>query len=405
MGHLYAGSLGGALDRFAVSDADTLTGKKILYLVTEDWYFWSHRLPFARAARDAGAKVVVACRYTKHREKIVAEGFVAKETPFDRSGLNPFKDFATYRAILHLYRTEQPDLVHHVAMKPVLYGGLAAYRSRIPSVVNAMAGLGFLFIAQGLKVRLLRPVIQRIFGWLNNQPNSRLILQNGDDAALFHKVMGVAPAQISVIRGSGVDIAHFSPFPEPKGPPIAVCVSRMLWDKGIGELVEAARLLKQRGVALTVRLVGPTDLNPASIDPETLRAWAAEGVVDVAGPSQDIAGIYAQAHIAVLPSYREGLPKSLLEAAACGRPIIATDVPGCREVCRDGETGIRVPSHAVDPLADALQRLAEDKDQRLVLGAGARHAAETEFAQELIVSQTLELYRTMVGRYSAADGT
>jgi glycosyltransferase involved in cell wall biosynthesis len=178
--------------------------------------------------------------------------------------------------------------------------------------------------------------------------------------------------------------------------PIAVCVSRMLHDKGIGELVEAARLLKRRRVPLRVRLVGATDDNPASIDERQLAAWAAEGAVEVAGHSTDIPGEYARAHIAVLPSYREGLPKSLLEAAAAGRPMVATDVPGCREICRHGETGLLVSARSVEPLADALEKLATDPALRERLGRRARHVAATEFSEEIVVRQTLDLYRSLL---------
>jgi glycosyltransferase involved in cell wall biosynthesis len=170
----------------------------------------------------------------------------------------------------------------------------------------------------------------------------------------------------------------------------------MLHDKGIGELVEAARLLKKRGVDLRVRLVGATDDNPASIDEALLAAWKAEGVVEVAGPSTDIPGEYARAHIAVLPSYREGLPKSLLEAAAAGRPMVATDVPGCREICRDGETGLLVPARTVEPLAAALEKLAADPALRARFGNRAREVAVAEFAEAIVVRQTLDLYRALL---------
>lgn len=373
-----------------------LAGRKLLYLVTEDWYFWSHRLPMARAAQAAGAKVIVACRVTDHGDLIRGEGFDLVPVPFDRSGLNPLRDFGTFRHILKLYRKHRPDIVHHVALKPSLYGALAAWIAGVPAVVNAMAGMGFMFISDSVKARLLRPVIQHAFRRLNNRRNSRVIVQNGDDAALFEKGFGVKADHIRIIRGSGVDIGKFQPVPEPQGPPVAVCVSRMLWDKGIGELVEAARLLRQRGVGMTIRLVGPTDANPASASPEQLAAWEREGVVEVAGPSSDVAQVYADAHFAVLPSYREGLPKSLLEAAACGRPMVATDVPGCREICRDGETGMLVPARSVEPLADALQRLAEDRALRQEFGANARRLTEEIFADTVIAQQTVDLYKSLI---------
>lgn len=373
-----------------------LSGRTIVYLVTEDWYFLSHRLPLARAARDAGARVVVATRINDDRATLEAEGFTVAPIPFDRSGLNPVADLKTLAAIRRVYRRERPDLVHHVAMKPTLYGTLAALLEGVPQVVNAMAGMGFLFISQGLKARLLRPAIRGAMGWLNRRPRVCVIVQNDDDRALFREELGVPDGRIATIRGSGVDVDALRPAPPPpvsdSAPPVALCLSRMLWDKGIGELVEAARLLKGRGVPLTIRLVGPSDANPASIPREVVDGWVADGLVEAAGKTRDVAGEYARCHIAVLPSYREGLPKSLLEAAACGRPIVATDAPGCREVCLEGETGFRVPVRSVEPLAEALERLARDAELRARMGAAARRLAEERFSVERIVGETLAVY-------------
>ena len=380
-------------------DTPDLTGRKILFLVSEDWYFLSHRLPIARAARDAGAEVVVATRVRDRGAEIEAEGFRLIPVELARSGRNPLHDLRTLLSLIALYRRERPDVVHHVALKPALYGSIAAWWTGLPAMVNAFAGMGFVFISNGLFARLLRPVIAGLFRFLLNRPASRVIVQNPDDAALFTGRIGVAPHRITIIRGSGVDIESFRPqATEPPGQPVAVCVSRMLWDKGIGELVEAARLLKTRGVAIRIRLVGPGDDNPAAIPQATLDAWADEGIVEVAGPSRNIAGEYAAAHIAVLPSYREGLPKSLLEAAASGLPMVATDVPGCREVCREGETGLLVPLRSVTELADALEKLATDPALRIRLGKAARAAAETEFAEAIVIAQTLALYRERARR-------
>jgi glycosyltransferase involved in cell wall biosynthesis len=229
-----------------------------------------------------------------------------------------------------------------------------------------------------------------------NRRNSRMILQNPDDMNLLADAAKVHRDRLVLIRGSGVDIDEYKPGSPADGPPIAVCASRMLRDKGIVELVEAARLLKARGVAIRIRLVGPTDDNPASISEEVLTRWSAEGAVEVVGASDDVAGEYARASIAVLPSYREGLPKALLEAAAAGLPMVATDVPGCREICRDEETGLLVPVRTVEPLADALERLATDADLRSRLGANARRAVKQDFAEPIIVQQTLDLYRRLL---------
>jgi len=375
----------------------TLAGRKIVYLVSEDWYFCSHRLPLGIAAREAGAEVVVATRVNKHGQQIEAGGLRLAPIDMRRSGTNPFTDVATIRQITDLYRREQPDLVHHVALKPILYGGYAAWRTGVPAVVNAVAGMGFIFISKGLFARTVRPFVARAQRSLMNRANTRTILQNPDDVALYREDIGVKAEHLTVIPGAGVDIEKFAYVPEPFGAPIAVCVSRMLRDKGIYELVAATRLLHDKGIELRVRLIGPTDENPASIPRATLAAWNREGIVEVVGASDDIAGEYARAHIAVLPSYREGLPKSLLEAAACGRPIVATDVPGCREVCIEGETGLRVPARTVEPLAEALERLAVDPNLRRRFGENARRRAETVFAEGIINGQTLALYEQMLG--------
>lgn len=369
-----------------------LTGTKLLFLVSEDWYFCSHRLPIARAARDAGAEVVVVTRVREHGAQIEAEGFRLIPIELARSGRNPIHDAQTLASLIRLYRRERPDIVHHVALKPALYGSIAAWITGIRGVVNAFAGMGFVFISNGFFARTIRPFIRTLFRFLLNRQASRIIVQNPDDRALFEETIGVAPQKICIIRGSGVDIERYTPHPEPPGIPVAVCVSRMLWDKGIGELVDAARLLKARGTAIRIRLVGPGDDNPAAIPNDTLAEWQAEDIVDIAGPSDDIPEEYANAHIAVLPSYREGLPKSLLEAAAAGLPMVATDVPGCREVCCHEQTGLLVPSRVIEPLADALERLAKNTDLRTAYGAAARHLAEEEFAEEIVVARTIALY-------------
>lgn len=379
-----------------LSPPEPLAGRKILILVSEDWYFCSHRLPIGIALKKAGADVVVVTRVRNHAGPILDAGLRLRETQLDRSGLNPLHDRKTIAELLRIYRDEKPDLVHHVALKPTLYGAYCAWRMGVPAVVNALGGMGFLFLARSLPARTLRGVVRLLMRFLLNRSNSRTILQNRDDIDLLTQRIGVKPGNICLIRGSGVDTEKFKPTPPPEGTPVAVCVSRMLRDKGIVELVDAARLLKGKGVSLKVRLVGSTDDNPASIDEATLAGWKAEGVVEVAGPSTDIAGEYARAHIAVLPSYREGLPKSLLEAAAAGRPMIATDVPGCREVCRDGETGLLVPARTVEPLADALEKLATDPDLRRTLGKRARAVAVEEFAEDIVVNQTLALYGEML---------
>lgn len=374
----------------------SIRDKKILFVVSEDWYFCSHRLELGAALVAEGAKVAVATRAGQDRDTIIRAGI--RVIPFNlaRSGRNPFRDIASICRLIAIYLRERPDIVHHVALKPTLYGAFAAWITRVPAVVNALGGMGFVFISDSLFARAVRKAAGIAFRFLMNRKGSRTILQNPDDIALYHDKIGVAEDRLALIKGSGVDLATFKASPEPAGKAVAVCVSRMLWDKGIGELVYAARILKQRGTPVKIRLVGPTDANPASIPQETLDAWHAQGIVDIAGPRTDIAAEYRAAHIAVLPSYREGLPKSLLEAAACGRAMVASDVPGCREVCRDGETGLLVPVNSVEPLADALERLATDRGLRQKLGAEARKVAERKFGVDAVIAATLDLYRQLL---------
>ncbi len=372
----------------------------LLFLITEDWTFWLHRLSTARAARDAGWDVVVATRVAAHGDRIRNEGFRLIPIGLRRRSLAPWQELAAVVELIRLYRRERPDLVHHVAMKPVLYGSLAARLAGVPAIVNALTGMGYVFTSRELKARLLRPLIQLAFHWLLDRSNSRLIVQNSDDAAAMAGAM-VAKERVVLIRGSGVDIREFAPSEEPAGTPIAVMVSRMLWDKGVRELVEAARLLRQRNVPLRVVLVGWSDPeNPTAISEQELRAWDSEGAVAWWGERSDISEIWAGSHIAVLPSYREGLPKSLLEAAACGRPMVATDVPGCREIVHDGETGLLVAPRDAETLAAALERLAGDPALRRRMGAAARELVERALSDDVVTGQTLELYRS----FSPRDG-
>lgn len=374
----------------------SLKGSLVAFLVTEDWYFWSHRLPLARAVRDSGARVIVASRFAAHAERIKNEGFELAPIQFERAAFDPLRDLAAIRSIARLYERLQPDLVHHVAVKPVLFGSIAARLAGVKNVVNAMAGLGFLFTNESFRTRAMKQVYLGGLRAFARRRGTWMIVQNDDDRAVLERA-NLPSSRIVTIRGSGVDAETFRP--EPKTPTarlVAVCVSRMLWDKGIGELVEAARILSARGVPVQVRLVGGTDLNPASVPEETLEAWSREGVVEVAGHTTDVAGEYRRAHIAVLPSYREGLPKSLLEAAACGLPMVATNVPGCREICRHDVTGILVPERDPTAIADAIGRLCADSAMREQLGMQARRVVESEFTDKIVLSRTIELYESML---------
>lgn len=369
---------------------------KLLFLVTEDWYFCSHRLPLARAAQAAGYEVVVATRVGRHGEAIVAEGFKLIPIGLRRSSHNPLHEMQAIAEILAIYRRERPDIVHHVALKPVLYGTLAARMARVPAVVNALAGMGFVFSSTTLKARLLRPLVVGAFRRLLDARNSLLILQNPDDRKLLVDRGVVGAQRTRLIRGSGVDIGSFTPTPEPAGTPVVMLPARMLRDKGVVEFVEAARLLRAHGVEARFILVGDSDSeNSAAIPDAQLEAWHEDGVIEWWGRCEDMPEVLAHAHIVCLPSYREGLPKVLLEAAACGRALVATAVPGCREIVIDGHNGLLVPPRDAEALALAIGRLLDAPELRAKMGKHSRELVEAEFSVDLVVRQTLAVYREL----------
>lgn len=371
-----------------------LSRPKLLFLVTEDWYFVSHRLPLAVAAREAGFDVVVATREGMHGQVIRDAGLKFISFELSRRGGNPLAEILK---LTRLYRSERPAIVHHVALKPVLYGALAARLVAGAHLVNAVAGLGWLFTSSGLFARVVRPAIRGLLARLLTAPGSRTIVQNPDDQALLIQA-GVPEDRLRLIRGAGVDTTMFSPTQQPPAPVTVVLVARMLWDKGVGEFVAAAKHLHKEGVRARFVLVGEPDMaNPATVPEARLRAWHGRDGIEWWGQREDMPAVLKQAHIACLPSYREGLPKSLLEAAACGLPIVTTDTPGCREVVTDGDNGFLVPVKQVDALAAALRKLILDADMRRLMGGRSRARAVALFSQTKVIEETLLVYRELVG--------
>lgn len=375
--------------------AGAVSRKRLLFLVTEDWYFCSHRLALAQAAIQAGYDVTVVTRVRMHGDEIKRAGLRLIELDIARSSLNPFGDARLLARLLAIYRRERPSIVHHVAMKPVLYGSLAARLSGRPHVVNALAGMGWLFTANSTTARALGPAIRwslrRALG------SGTALVQNPDDARLVEQ-LGVPAVHIRRIPGSGVDLARFvPPATEPGGDLVVLLHARLLRDKGVGEFVEAARALRSAGIAARFVLAGePDPSNPSSFTPEQVARWVAEGVVEHRGWMTDIPSLLQRSHIVCLPSYREGLPKSLVEAAAAGRPIVTTDVPGCREVVVDGLNGLLVPPREWKPLAAALRRLLENAGLRREMGIRGRARAEERFGLDAIIGQTLAAYESAV---------
>ena len=368
---------------------------RLLYLITEDWYFWSHRLDLARAAREAGYDVIVATRVTDHGERIRGEGFQLEPLEMVRRSRNPFREVIAVAELVRLYRRIKPDVVHHVAMKPILYGSLAAWFTRVPSVINAFAGLGYAFMDE--RNELLRWCVKSALRIVIRLGHSVVLVQNREDQDRLVGEGGGPTFRARIIAGSGIDVAAYSMQPQPSGIPVVVLPARMLWDKGVGEFVEAARRLKQKGVHARFILVGRRDEhNPAAIPEIHLKEWVKAGVVEWWGHREDMPAVYAAAMLVVLPSYREGLPKVLLEAAACGKAIVATDVPGCREIVRDRFNGLLVSPRDSTALAAAIEELLSDQALREVMGQRSRTRVLAEWSSPRITEQVLGLYRDMV---------
>jgi glycosyltransferase involved in cell wall biosynthesis len=382
---------------------------KLLFLVTEDWYFCSHRLPVARAARAAGFDVVVATRVRMHGDRIRAEGFGLRPIGWRRRGDGLLGAGRAISEIARLYRIERPDLVHHIALKPVLFGGAALRLAftdikNAPVVIDSIMGLGSGFTAASLAARLRRPSLGLALRLSGNKRRRWVIVQNPEDRNALTR-LGIAASRLAVIRGSGVDCEHFRPLPDPKEETVAVAlVSRMLRAKGVLDAVAAIRLLRGRGVPVELLLAGPTDPdNRGSLSAEMLASLKAAGSgIEWLGAIADIRTVWRRAAIAVLPSnYGEGIPKALLEAAACARPIVASDVPGCREVVLPGKTGLLVPARDVGALADAIAELTGDPARRAAMGRAARELAEREFAEEIVADETLAIYTAALHKPAA----
>ena len=369
--------------------------RKLLYLVSEDWYFLSHRLPMARAAKQAGYEVHVATRVADGAQQIKSEGFILHPMDWCRGSINPLHMLTTVAEIRRLYRRLRPDIVHHVAFAPAVIGSIAAFGLPIAQL-NALAGLGFVFASNTTKARLLRPFVRRLLSFLFARPRTLVLVQNPDDKALMMQ-LGLAENSITLVRGSGVDVDQLTPLPEPEAPFTVGFVGRLLYDKGVETLVLAHEILVKRGVQVRCLLAGTPDAsNPATVPEKKLQHWREHENLTLLGYVEDIRNVWAQSHVAVLPSRREGLPKSLLEAAACGRPLIATDVPGCREIVRPELTGLLVPPDDPAALAHAIERLMKDRALRLRLGASARKTVMAEFSSTIVSAQIVKLYARML---------
>lgn len=369
--------------------------KKLLFFVTEDWYFCSHRLHLAVAAKNAGLDVVVVTRVQSHGEVIQSHGLKLVAFNISRRGLNPLSELLSILKLLKIYKSEMPDIVHHVALKPVIYGTLCARLLSIPSIINALAGMGFLFVSKKLKARILRPIVERLFKGLFNAPQVKVILQNPDDLYLLTHKKILPIEQAILIKGSGVNTEEFYFSDEDEGAPNVILASRMLWDKGVGDFVEAARILSNEGVGAKFVLIGSGDGdNPNSISEQQLIKWQQEGVVEWWGKRTDMPDIFSKSHIVCLPSsYGEGVPKVLIEAASSGRAIVTTNTPGCKEIVKHNENGLLVPVKNPKELSIALKKLILNKSIRVEMGKKGRAFVEADFSIDNVINKTLFLYK------------
>jgi glycosyltransferase involved in cell wall biosynthesis len=370
---------------------------RVLFVDNDVNSFYSYRIEMARATRDSGFDVHVACPPGKAVDILKREGFTFHPIPMTRSGLMPWKELGTIRTLYRLYRQVRPDLVHHLRLKPVLYGGLAAYAARVPAVVSLLTGLGYVFTAETGKARMIRKAVVASCKIAFRRSNQRVIFQNPDDRFVFVQNQILPAHKTVLIKGSGVDVKTWVPTPEPDGTPVVLLAARMLRDKGIVEFVESARSLRATGVSARFVLVGETDPgNPTAISVDQLRQWADAGHVEWWGKRDNMQEVLAQSHVVCLPSLREGVPKILIEAAACGRPIVATDAPGCREIVRHGENGLLVPVKNSAALADALRVMVQNPDVRHTMGRKGREIVVEEFSSERVINETLNVYRELL---------
>ncbi len=369
--------------------------RTLVFLLTEDWFFASHFWVRARAAKAAGWRVVLVARESEATSRIRESGIEVLPVDFIRRRLNPFAEARFTLQLARLYRVLQPDLVHHIALKPIVLGGIAAHLAGVKAIVNAPVGLGFVFSSEKLLAKILRPIVALGLRLTLTPRHAMAVFENPDDMdALVRQGMARADA-VTLIRGAGVDIEKFHPTPEPPGPVRIVLIARMIREKGVPEFVEAARIL--RGRAKFILAGAPDEGNHNALTAAQLRGWEAEGLVEWLGPVRDIAGLLASCHIACQPSsYREGLPKSALEAMAAGKPLVATNIPGCREAVVDGQTGFLIPPRDAPALAAALERLINDPTLRASMGAAGRMRVEENFSDAIICAKTLVVYENLV---------
>jgi glycosyltransferase involved in cell wall biosynthesis len=368
---------------------------KIFFLYADDTYFWRNRLGLACEVRDQGFEVVLMAPISKYRDEIEKEGIRVIPWNLSRKSVNPFRELRSLLEVIRAYRQERPDVVQHETLKAIIHGGIASRLTGEIGSVNVFCGLGTIFIRTDIKMALIRRILLLILSWVFRGPRAQAAFQNDADRELLQETYGTLRAEQShVTPGNGVRVEKFTPQPEPQGTPIVLLPTRMLWEKGVGEFVSAAKELKDRGVSVRFVLVGaPDEGNPGCISEEQLRSWDRSGTVEWWGPRSDMPAVYAQSTLVCLPSYYgEGLPNVLAEAGASARAVVTTDVPGCRQAVAHEVNGLLVPVKDAKALSEAIERLLKDPELRRRLAAMGRERAVNEFSHAVIVSQMLGIY-------------
>jgi glycosyltransferase involved in cell wall biosynthesis len=372
----------------------------IVLFANTDWYLYNFRRSLALALCTAGYEVLLLSPPGPYGEKLLSLGLRWEPVPMSRRSLDPIREIRVLAHLRRLFMHERPSLVHGFTIKCAIYGSIAARLAGVPKRVNAVAGMGYVFTSRDLKARLLRPLVRGLMRLSLGGPGSRLVLQNPDDRDLFIRAGLVEPSRVRLIMGSGVDCNRFVPSArERRDKPLQVLLpARLLWDKGIAEFVEAARQLHREGRAVECLLAGAADAgNPASVPDATVQGWMAEGLVHWLGHVDDMPALLEKVDVVVLPSYREGLPKGLIEAAASGLPLVTTDVPGCREVVTHGLNGLLVPARNAQALARAIAVLQDDPCLASRLGRRARHDALARFDERIVIERTMAVYSELLG--------
>ncbi|GLQ89885.1 glycosyltransferase family 4 protein [Dyella flagellata] len=376
---------------------------KFVFFANTDWYLYNFRLSTALRLRRDGHEVVMLSPPGPFGERFAAHGLRWVPLPMNRASLNPLREAATLYHLVAVLRQEQPDLLHNFTVKCAVYGAFAARFARIPAVVNAVAGMGYVFTSDKPKARMLRPLVKTLMRATLGSERSLLVLQNPDDATTFAHAGLIPPERIRVILSSGVNTNRFQPAkhsPEHRHERLRVLLAaRLLWEKGIQEFVDAAALVQRWGRDVEFVLAGTPDPgNPHSVSAEQVRKWVDAGLVRWLGHVDDMPGLLSTVHVMALPSYyREGVPKSLIEGAASGLALITTDRPGCREVVtKHGFDGLRVEVRNARALAKCIVQLDEDRELLAQLGLRARQKALRDFDERIVIQKTVDVYRELL---------